>query len=571
VPFEKWLAGLESGYERLIRWLLKHRFANFVRIGITVLIGFTLYYFIGSEMMPLGDVGQASLQLEMLPGAAFPKTERAVGQLEKILVEEGGKQGWLRWASFEIGAEGGPGMTTGGAYYTGYQMNSVSGASAMLTFTDKDTGRPSVWKIIDRVQRRAMNEIPGIRRIQIKEMGSDLMATSLSPVAVIVYGKDLKTLDHMGHQLMEIAKNDVRNPKTHEPDLYQPFLSWEMSRPTYTLVVDQDKASRHGLSPMAIADQAYYGLRGGFANEFYRPDNLRPVGVLLRYRDDQRASIQSLDGMFITGSNGEQVPLIELVKFVPRMAPSAIEHDQLRRAISLGGFYRKGGRPSMDLTMDLQMRAMAQINFPQGYGIEARGDMTQMMLSFKTMLSGLALALVLMYFILVAQFGGFLQPLQMMVSLPLELSGVFLLLWLMHQAFSTVSILGVIVLSGMDIVTAILLIDLILSYRHRGVPRNVAVIKACPQRLRPILMTSVITIFTMAPVAFFPKSGLDAYQPLGTVIIGGLLVGTVLSLLDIPIMHTVIDDLVRWAQVRFLQVDPASLPPIDLPVEEPPL
>ena len=154
------------------------------------------------------------------------------------------------------------------------------------------------------------------------------------------------------------------------------------------------------------------------------------------------------------------------------------------------------------------------------------------------MTAGLILAVVLMYFVLVAQFGGFLQPLQMIFSLPLELSGVFFLLWIMHQAFSTVSILGVIVLSGMDIVTAILLIDLILRYRQDGMPRNEAVARACPQRLRPILMTSLITIVTMSQVAFFPKSGLDAYQPLGTVVIGGLVVGTVLSLLDIPIMHT---------------------------------
>lgn len=562
-PFERNLVRLERAYERLIRWLLHHRFANFVRIGITVLIGFSLYYFIGSEMMPLADVGQASLQMEMQPGSSFAKTERGVRQLEQILIEEAGSKGWLEHASIEIGQEGGPGMTTGGAYFTGYQMGAVNAASAMLTFTDKDTGRRDIWTVMDRVAARAEKEIPGVRRVQIKEMGSDLMATSLAPVSLIVYGDDLTTLDKMGRDVLKIAKTEATNPKTGKPDIAQPFLSWEMSKPTYTVVVDQEKASRHGLSPATIAEQAYYGLRGGFAMEFFRPEGRRPLGVLLRYQDDQRMDLNDLDGMVLTGSSGEQVPLLELVRLEPRMAPSAIEHDQLRRVITLGGYYRKDGRPSMDLTMDVQMRAMSSLNFPSGYGIEARGDMTQMMMSFRTMLFGLLIALALMYFILVAQFGGFLQPLQMMFSLPLELSGVFLMLWLMNQAFSTVSILGVIVLSGMDIVTAILLIDLILYYRHEGVPRNEAVARACPQRLRPILMTSLITILTMAQVAFFPKSGLDAYQPLGTVIIGGLVVGTILSLLDIPIMHTVIDDLVRWIQVHILRVNPASLPPVD--------
>jgi HAE1 family hydrophobic/amphiphilic exporter-1 len=133
----------------------------------------------------------------------------------------------------------------------------------------------------------------------------------------------------------------------------------------------------------------------------------------------------------------------------------------------------------------------------------------------------------------------------------------------MHQAFSTVSIMGVIILSGMDIVTAILMIDLIIVYRKSGLPRNKAVIAACPQRLRPILMTSIITIIVMSLVGFNPKTGLDAYQPLGTVIVGGLLAGTILSLIDIPIMHTLIDDLVRWLQVKVLKRDPATLDPID--------
>src|SRR5204863_5094655 len=156
-----------------------------------------------------------------------------------------------------------------------------------------------------------------------------------------------------------------------------------------------------------------------------------------------------------------------------------------------------------------------------------------------------------MYLILVAQFRGFLQPLQMIASLPLELAGVFFALWLAHQAFSTVSIMAVIVLSGMDITTAVLLIDMIARYRDRGVPRDQAVIEAAPQRLRPILMTSLITIIVMIPVAFFPRTGLDAYQPLGTTILGGLIVGTLLSLLDIPIMHTFVDDFIRWLNRTF--------------------
>jgi HAE1 family hydrophobic/amphiphilic exporter-1 len=249
--------------------------------------------------------------------------------------------------------------------------------------------------------------------------------------------------------------------------------------------------------------------------------------------------------MYVTARDGRQVPLSSVGRLVPETAPTAIVHDSLRRVVSVLGFYRKGERPSMDLTMDVQMDAMVQLNFPPGYGIDARGDMTQMMDSFRRLLNGLVLAVIFILLVLVAQFRGFLQPLQMVFSLPLELAGVFVLLWLTHTTFSTVSVLGIIVLTGMDATTAILLVDMIMRYRDRGVERDEAIARACPQRLRPILMTSTITIIVMIPVAFFPGTGMDAYSPLAVAVIGGLIVGTILSLFDIPIMHSYVDDLQR--------------------------
>ena len=198
----------------------------------------------------------------------------------------------------------------------------------------------------------------------------------------------------------------------------------------------------------------------------------------------------------------------------------------------------------MDLAMSIITKASSEINFPPGYSISMRGDMTQMMDSFARLLRGLEIAVILIFLVLVAQFGGPLAPLQMVLSIPLELTGVFAGLWIAHQAFSSVSIMAVIILTGMDITTAILLIDQIRRRRAEGtLPRDEAVALACRDRLRPILMTALITIITMLPVALAPRTGMDAYQPLGTVIVAGLTVGTALSLLVIPVMHVIVDDI----------------------------
>lgn len=545
-PFQRWLDRLEHGYRRLIDWLIRHRFANFARVLATLILGFTFYFFIGSEMMPLADVGQANGVLEMAPGTSFSQTERAARQLERIML----KYPELEQASVEVGAESM--FESWNPFFTGYQMPQTNGASMMLTFSDKDDRKRDIWKIMDAIQKEALATIPGIRRLQIKEMGSDVMATAAAPIHVNIYGPDLKELDRLGAETLNVARK--------MPEMVQPGTTWAVGLPDYEIRVDPQRAQEVGLSPESISQQAYYALRGGLTSEFYRLPNLRQNTILVRYEEKDRQALGDLESLYLATPDGRQIPLKSVATVQRRVAPTVIEHDGLRRVIGVTGYYRKESLPSMDVVMNLVSNTyggnrelgLERVNFPPGYGMEMRGDMTQMMDSFRKLIGGLSLALIFMYLVLVIQFRGFLQPFQMIASLPLELAGVFTALWLAHQSFSTVSILGIIVLTGMDITTAVLLIDEIMRHRDRGIPRDQAIREACPQRLRPILMTAGITLIVMLPVAIAPRTGLDAYQPLATTVVGGLLVGTILSLFDIPIMHTYVDDFTRWLNRTFL-------------------
>jgi HAE1 family hydrophobic/amphiphilic exporter-1 len=484
-------------------------------------------------MMPLADVGQAYGLLEVQPGLSFEQTEKITHDVEQIM----SKQPEIKHVSAEMGWD------PGGTYFNGYNMPSVNYATFMITLTDKDERKRDIWQIIDAVQLQAIRDIPGIRRLQIKEMGSDVMASSQAPISILITGPDENVLSKLAEQVAEIAR------KTH--GLHQVATDWAMTKPDWEIRVDSRRAQEIGMTPWQVAEQGYFAMSGAIANEYYRLPNLRQRTVYIRYDEPQRRNQQDLSLMTVTSPDGKQVPLNTVAHLEHRLAPNIINHDQHRRAITVMGYYRKGEPPSMDVTMDVMMKAMSKMNWPPGYTIEMRGDMTQMMDAFGRLLGGLQLAILFIFLVLVAQFKGFLQPLQMIFSLPLELSGVFIALWLAHQAFSSVSIMAVIILTGMDITTAILLIDQILRLREAGMPRDEAIIKACPIRLRPILMTSVITVVVMLPVSIAPKTGMDAYSPLGTVVVGGLIVGTILSLLDIPIMHAYIDDLLIWLNKTF--------------------
>lgn len=538
-PFQGFLDRLEAGYGRSIGWMLKHRFTNLARILATIIIGFGFYHFIGSEMMPLADVGQAYGVLEMRPGTSFAETERATYAVEQLIAKHYPE---IRSVSTEIGTESM--LEATGTYFTGYGVPLVNAATLMLTLSDKQERKRDIWQVIDGLQQEALATIPGIRRFQIKEMGSDVMASAQAPISLVISGPDLTVLEKLGQATARIAR---------EVGVHQVALDWASGLPEYRVQVNAARAQQLGLTVEDVSQQAYYALRGGLTNEFYRLPNLRQDTVLVRYEQAQRGSQQDLEHVYLTTPGGQQVPLNTVATVTRHRAPTMITHDGLRRCITVLGYYRNHEKPSMDLAMEVQGRAMAELNWPPGYNIEMRGDMTQMMDSFRRLMYGLALAVVFILLVLVAQFRGFAQPLQMVFSLPLELAGVFVALYIAHQTFSSVSIMSIIVLTGMDITTAILLVDMIMRYRDRGVPRDQAITEACPQRLRPIVMTSLITIFVMASVAFAPKTGLDAYAPLATVIIGGLLVGTILSLFDIPIMHTYVDDMVVWLNRRVLR------------------
>ncbi len=527
-PSQRFLDRLEAAYRRSLEWSLANRSVVLAGAAMTLILGFAIYPFLGSEMMPLADVSQAYGVLETTPGTSYAKTAEITAELERLLL----KQPEVRKVSSEIGFE------PGGTYFTGYSMGAVNTASMMITFVEKERRKRTIWEVVDGVQAEAVRTIPGIRRLAIKEMGSDVMASSAAPVQIIIYGPDLERLYEMGERTRRVAEKI--------PGLYQVSTSWAMALPELRVVVDRARAQELGLTVQDVADQAYYALKGGLTNEYYRLPNQRQFTILLRYRGDQRRDERDLDLVKIVGKNGEVVPLQAVARFEERRGPTLIERDNFRRVITILGYYRLGGPGSMDLAMNTMMGAQMANPLPPSHGVELRGDMTQMMESFDRLLRGLYLAVIFILLILIAQFRGFAQPIVMLVSLPLAFAGSVAALFLARQTFSTVSILAIVVLVGMVATVSVLLIDQILRLRATGTPRDEAILTAGPIRLRPILMTSLITIVVLIPVALFPRTGIDAYAPLASVVIGGLTAGTVLSLLVIPVLHAVADDASGW-------------------------
>jgi len=421
-------------------------------------------------------------------------------------------------------------------------MGGVNSASMMVTLKPLGERERDIWQVMDRVEAEAQQTIPGLRKIAMKEMGVDVMATSSAPIQIAVYGEELGVLHGLANQVLEIAENN--------PDLYMTHTSSSLNQPEYRLNIDRRRAQELGLTVEDITEQTKYALSGGFTRKFYNRPNLRQNTILVRYKERDRANFQDLASTYITTPNGQQIPLAMVANLERSEGPTLIERVNGRRVVYVNGFYRKSNPASMNLSMAVAMEAGAEIEFPPGYGLDSMGDMTDMMIEFDRLLKGLIVSLVLIYLILVIQFRSFIQPLVMMLSIPLELVGVFGALLLAQQTLSTVSILGIIILSGIAVSSAILLLELILTKRQEGMPRSKAIREAGPVRLKAIFMMTLTTMIVVFRLAFYPETGMDAYSPIATVILGGLTVSTLLTLIVIPVVYTFVDDISNLVKNR---------------------
>jgi HAE1 family hydrophobic/amphiphilic exporter-1 len=416
-PFHYGFIALERGYSRLLDISLKNREITLAIAGVLIVFAFALYPFIPQEMMPLGDSGQFMVSLELEAGTSFERSDQASRQFEEILLE----QPEIEKVSAEIGFE----LTRNSTYFSGYSMGGVNSASMMVTLKPLGERERDIWQVMDRVEAEAQQTIPGLRKIAMKEMGVDVMATSSAPIQIAVYGEELGVLHGLANQVLEIAENN--------PDLYMTYTSSSLNQPEYRLNIDRRRVQELGLTVEDITEQTKYALSGGFTRKFYNRPNLRQNTILVRYEQRDRANFQDLASTYITTPNGQQIPLAMVANLERSEGPTLIERVNGRRVVYVNGFYRKSNPASMNLSMAVAMEAGAEIEFPPGYGLDSMGDMTDMMIEFDRLLKGLIVSLVLIYLILVIQFRSFIQPLVMMLSIPLELVGVFGALLLAQQ------------------------------------------------------------------------------------------------------------------------------------------
>jgi HAE1 family hydrophobic/amphiphilic exporter-1 len=512
-------------YPRWLAWALDHRPVVVGAALVSVLGAGLIAPLLGFTWMPDFDGGEFNVNVRTTPGSSLEYTldrGRAVSAVLRRMPEVE-----FTYLSIGGGFRGTP--NTGQVY---------------VRLTPKDR-RARSQQDVQQALRRELARVPGVRAAILPT--PSIFGGNRQPVQINVQGPEPSRLKLVAEQVLAAVRQ--------VPGAAEPQSSEEGDIPQLDVRVDRDRAWAAGLGVGAIGatiQPLFTGLR---ATEWEDAQGYSHDVVVI-YPDSLRASAADVAGIVVPSTridprSGQpaMVPLSEVADVRAGVGPQQIERSSLERQVSISANVLPGYAMG-DVAAAVQA-AIDGLGLPPGYRTVFRGDVQNLQETRGYVLEALLLAVVFIYLILASLFGSFLQPLAIMLALPLAFIGVGAALWATGGNLNVYTMIGIIMLMGLVTKNGILLVDFANQERAAGLDRRAALLSAARTRLRPIVMTTAAMIFGMVPLALALGAGAEQRAPMGRAVIGGLVTSTVLTLFVVPVAYTLLDDLARWAAARW--------------------
>lgn len=512
-----WMVRLSNAYSRFLAWSLGHRK---LVVGVVFLIfvgSLALIPAVGVEFMPSMDEGGVNIAIELPRGTEIAATAQVV---ERV-VELAQKQPEAESIYQQIGG-GGQASIMGG--------ESPEMASITVNLVPLNQRRRSTEAVADEL-RQATAKIAGAQ-ITVTPVSNFAGGMLGKPVQVDVSGPDLKTLEELANKVQQVVEQ--------VPGTVAVENSLTKGRPQVEVIINRDQAGRYNLSVAQIGATVAAAVDGKVATRYRIGGDEYDVRV--RLPEYARQDLNDLANLTLPSPLGIQVPLKEIAELKMETTPSTIQRYNQDRMVSITADL--SGRPLQEIVQEMKSK-MAAIDLPHGYQLEYMGQNQAMEETFGQLAVALLMAVVLVYMVMAAQFESLFYPFVIMFSIPVSLVGVVLALLLTGRTFNIVAFMGVIMMAGIVLSNAIILVDYINILRREGMPRQEAILNAGRTRLRPILMTTLTTILAMLPLAVGIGEGSEMEAGLATAVVGGLAASTVLTLILVPVLYTMLEDLGR--------------------------
>lgn len=519
-PFTRYvMEPLRRGYVSLVDWGLGHRTLILLLFLALFVVSASQLRLQGRELMPLMDTGISQIRFEASPDSDDRRMQALLDRVEAAIRSELA-EGWLISMSSVVGSE--PGVKSFGA------ARLLQQGEITLNIVDRFHRDRSIYEINSAIQERLHN-IPGLISANVAAFGATPLSSIRATVDVMLKGPDPAILDRLADEVM------MRLKATH--GLTGMERSWQGHSERIALHVDPARARLYGLTAGDVAGQVAMAVGGAPAG------NLRVAGensipVWVRLKKAQRVDIESVRAINIRTQDGKFVPLSSLAEPGIVTAPTAETHQYLEPTIDVLAW-----RQNVAITAlhDEVVAALAGMQLPHGYSVHYEGEYKQLAESFQRLAKSIALGFVLLYLMLVITFRSFLDPVAIMACLPLALVGAAFGIILGGKFMSMPAQMGLILLMGIVVNNGILLVDFAKMAMREGKDLRQAVLDSVEKRTRPILMTAMASAVGMVPLAMEWAVGIERLSPLAFVAIGGLIAGTFLTLLAVPVLFHVLE------------------------------
>lgn len=512
----RWLDWVDDKYAQILGWCLKHKVATFAILftffGLTLIPAFTGK--IGTDFMQQQDNGRMTVTVKLQRGTRIEETLKTARALEARFVELVPE---IQLISTSAGSNDDSGMS---ALFSSTMNNTIS----MTVRCSKKYERERTIFELAEILRKEMGRYPEIVDYKVSTSGG--AGGSSNTVDLEIYGYDFDVTSALAEELKAICNHDV-------PGARDASISRDDERPEIKIEVDKEKASRLGLTAATISTYLRNRVNGMACG--YLKEEGSEYDIICRLQEDDRNTIEAISNLSIPTPMGKVVKLSEVCKIGEYWTPPTIERKARQRIVTVS--VTPYGTSLGELAQYIENNVLPKLDIPQGVVVRVAGDYEDQQDTFADMTMLGILIIMLVYIVMASQFESLKRPFVIMFTIPFALSGVILALWMTHRSLDMIGALGLVMLVGIVVKNGIVLIDYIDLMRERGMELNEAVVVAGRSRIRPVLMTAFTTILGMVPMALSSGEGSEMWQPMGIVVIGGLLVSTLLTFFIVPTLY----------------------------------
>jgi len=517
--FNQWFDRRAENYKRVIGWALDHRFAmmGLAVASFVAALALPAMGIVGAGFVPEMDNSEFQIDIDTPPGSNLDYTRVKSEEISRLVRA----RPEVLYTYSAIGGQG-DAVDEGIIYVKLKPKHERTRVQAAIV----NDLRHDIQNLVGVTASISTGFNPGQKQIQLQ-----------------LHGTDPGELTRLAQQVAsELGK---------VPGAVDIGLSTKGQKPELDVQLDRGLAGSLGVTVGQVAQALRPAFAGIDVGDWVDPSG-ETRDVTIRLAPESRTVVADLESLPLPvgGPNnaGASIPLGQVARVRPSIGPARIDHLDRDRVINVEA--NTENRALSEVVGDLMKRVDRNVKFPAGYGLSQGGETRDQQKIFKQIFVAIGVAVMLMYFVLVVQFGSFLEPLSIMLSLPLSLIGVMLALLVTRDTLNIMSMIGVILLIGIVAKNAILLIDFAKWSEEKGMSRREALIQAGRVRLRPILMTTFALVAGMIPVALGRGEGGDFRAPLGVTVVGGVITSTLLTLLVIPTVYEILADTRDWLAAK---------------------